>query len=189
MSPETRERLKAFIGLVEKVERYPYFSGGSSIATMTLRLDGTEPAVTFTGPPDHDTDAVALRIRVLTHGDDLSIVRMGELCKDPGISQQWIAEYEQWAGAYIAKMRSEWSTGPSGTLTFRDAFDMALHGGRGHYKVKDKAFTNYQKHASSELGRQVLENTFHDVLVTVTAVAHNIAAASRDELIRAGDTA
>ena len=185
MRPDSRTRLEAFVALIEKVEQYPYFSGGERVAGSSLSIVNGQPVMEFFGPPDDQTDAVALRVRLLTHGDDISIRRLGELFDDPGISIEWRESYERWAGALQLKMGQTWAKGSKGTLTIREAFDMELHGHRGHYKAADRAFKTYQRWVTSEFERECLESAFHEVLIFVVAVGHNLALASRREI--AGD--
>jgi len=110
--------------------------------------------------------------------------RMGELVVDPGISEEWRNSYERSAGWLRVRMGDTWAEGPKGRLSFRDAFDTELHGHRGHHRVNDPAFQNYQKWVTDDFERQNLENTFHQILIWIVAAAHNLAVASRRELAR-----
>jgi hypothetical protein len=181
---DSRRRLERFVALVDQIERYPYFARGADIAGMTARKVEGQWSVEFHAPSDHETDAVALKVRLLTHRDDVSFRRMGELFDDPGISQEWKDAYEEWAGLLRLRMEQTWAEGPKGTLSFRKAFEMELHGQRGHYRAEDEAYKLYQLWITNDFERQNLENTFHQILIWVVAAAHNLAIACRRELAR-----
>jgi hypothetical protein len=185
MLTESKRRLQAFVALVEQIESYSYFRGGGNIAGATIRpAECGHWSVDFHGPPDEPTDAVAFRVRLLTHSDDLSMRRMGELFEDSGVSDEWREAYEACAGALRRRMSETWAEGPRGILSFRDAFEMELHGHRGHHRAADPAFQNYQLWITNDFERENLKNTFHQILIWVVAAAHNLAIACRRELAR-----
>ena len=168
---------------------YPYFARGEDIAGSILRQneDGTLE-IRFHGPPDYETDAVAFRIRLLTHNDEISFRRLGELFDHPGISEEWRDEYERWAGGLHMHMGQTYAEGPKGILTYRKAFEMELHGHRGHYKSTGDAFKLYRLWVTDDSERQMLEDAFHRVLIWVVYAGQNLAAASRKELSLASTT-
>jgi len=93
MLQASRRRLEAFIALVE--------------------CEDGKPVVDFHGPPDYETDAIAFNVRLLSHSDDLSMRRMGELVVDPGISEEWRNSYERSAGWLRVRMGDTWAEGPT----------------------------------------------------------------------------
>ena len=77
-----------------------------------------------------------LHVRLLIGNDDISIGQLEVIAADPGVSQHWKEEYERWRGALNARLAQTYAEGPRGSLTCREALEMAMHGERGHYRSR-----------------------------------------------------
>jgi hypothetical protein len=180
--PDSERRLRAFVARVAKIESYPYFKGGTNISGCTLRRVDGDWVAEFHAPPDHDTDAVLLHLRLLVQNDDISIGRLAELYTDLGISEAWKKEHEHWRAILNQRLDDRYAEGPQGFLTYRDVLKMFLYGDAAHYREKDEAYQLRAKWIRSEEERALTADTFQQVIIWILAVAHNIAVASRVEL-------
>jgi hypothetical protein len=185
MHADSRRRLQAFVDRVEKIRGYPFFQGGEKIAGMSIRIVDGRWEADFPGPPDHETDAVLYHIRLLIGNDDVSIGRLEEIAADPAISDLWKEEYERWRSALNARLALPYAEGAKGSLTCREALEMAMHGERGHYRSKDRAYKRFQHWVTGETERLLLQDQLYQLMILVVACANNIAVASRTELAQA----
>jgi hypothetical protein len=183
--PDTRRRLEGLVSRIEEVERYPFFKGGANIAGGSYkRSEDRTWTAEFHGPEPHETDAVLLLMRMLVQRDDFSIGRLEELCEDPGLSDSWKEEYRQRRERLNRRLDEIHATGAKGTLTYRQVMHMFLYGRRGHFKGTDEGYKLYDIWVTNDRERQLLQDTFFQVVIWVFTTAINIARASREELAR-----
>jgi hypothetical protein len=186
MRPDSRRRLEAFVARVTQLERYSFFDGGENIAGTTVRYVNDTPMIESHGPSDEAIDAVLFHIRVLTQRDDISIGRLAELYDDSTISQAWRDEHLKWRTILNSRLNDVYAEGPGGQqLTYGQALEMELHGNRGHYKSTDRAYRLHEAWVRTDFERQMTRDVLNQLIIWIAAIAHNIAAASREELARA----
>jgi len=170
---------------VDEIEKYSFFEKGANIAGFRLRPVDGKWVAEFHGPSNEQLDAVLLHVRVLIRGDDISIGRMAELYDDPGVSAKWRDEHQHWRAQLNERLNWIAAEGDGrGVLTHRNVLDMFLYGRRGHFKEQDEAYRLYETWVIDEASREMLQDTFYQVVIWVLAIAHNLAVATREELAR-----
>jgi len=186
MRQDSRRRLQAFVARVDEIETYTIFEKRDNMAGFKAHEVDGQPVIDFYGPSSEQLAAVLLHIRVFYSRDDISIGRMAELYDDPGMSAAWKAEHRRWQTELNARFNRVAAEGDTrGVLTHRQVLDMFLHGRLGHFKEQDESYRLYETWITDETSRAILLNTFHEVVIWILGIIHNIAVASRAELTRA----
>ena len=184
---ETQKRLEDFIRRVDYMRSLSYFEGKDNIVGFETKKVGDEWQFNFYQPNDEKRDAMLFNIRLFIQDkDDISIRRLVELYDDPGISDKWKKEHEQYRKELNQRLDSIAAEGKNGRISHRDVLDMFLYGKFGHRDEDDKAYKMYQKWITNETEFEIMHNTFHTVLFWVLAIIINISIVSKEELQRHG---
>jgi hypothetical protein len=186
MHPESRRRLQAFVGRVDEIETYTVFQKRDNIAGLrAYEVDG-QWVIDFYGPSSDQLAAELLHLRLFVRSDDISIGRMAELYDDPGVSERWKTEHRRLRTELDARLDRVAGEGDArGVLTHRQVLDVFLYGRLGHFKEQDKGDRPYETWITNERSRGIFLDTFHEVVIWILAIVHNIAVVSREELTRA----
>jgi hypothetical protein len=186
MRPDSRRRLQAFVARVDEIETYTVFEKRDNIAGLRAHEVDGQWVIDSYGPSREQLAAVLHHLRVFYRRDDISIGRMEELYDDPDVSEAWKTEHRRWRAELNARLDRVAAEGDArGVLTHRQVLDMFLYGRLGHFREQDEGYRRYDTWVTDETSRAILLDTFHEAVIWILAIVHNIAVASREELTRA----
>ena len=187
MRPDSRRRLQAFAARVDEIETYTIFEKRDNIAGLRAHEVDGQWVIDFYGPSSEQLAAVLLHLRLFVQSDDISIRRMEALYDDPDVSEAWKTEHRRWRAELNARLERVAAEGDArGVLTHRQVLHMFLFGRLGHFIERDEAYRLYDTWVTDETSHALLLDTFHEAVIWILATIHNIGAASREELTRAG---
>jgi hypothetical protein len=185
MKPENRRRLKAFVRRSQRIRNYKYFDGGEDVVGFEINKVESGFAMKFHQPNREETDALALNLKVFVQRkDDISIENMAKLCDDPGISDEWKAEFKEIRGNLNARLNQVYAKGPPGTLTYNELFRMILFGVISHEEETHPDRIKFKQWVVDKNAWAMDYNTFHEVVMLVSLAVINIGVACREELAR-----
>jgi hypothetical protein len=185
MKPESKRRLEDFVERAELIQTYSYFNNREKIVGFNIHKDQDQWQVDFFQPNREQTDSLLFNLRLFVQNkDDISIMRMGELCDDPGVSEKWKSEYSSIRTYLNIRLDEIAVEGSKGKLTHGELFRMVLFGELGHRSEKDKEYKRFQKWVTNEHVQAIIYNTFQVVLIWISTAVINIGKASREELLR-----
>ncbi len=141
--------------------------------------------VDYVQPSIEETDALLFNLRVFVQNkDDISLSRLGDLLTDPGLSNEWKAEYLGRRKILNDRLNEVAIQGLRGYLTYGELFRMVLFGKLSHRTKNDKQYKLFQKWVTDTNEWQHMFYTFHTVVIWILVTVINIAVASREELKR-----
>jgi hypothetical protein len=75
MRPDSRNRLEAFVAVVDEIETYSIFEKGDRMVECRIHEEDGQLVVAYDGPSTEQLNAVLLRLRLFLRRDDLSFAR------------------------------------------------------------------------------------------------------------------
>lgn len=183
MNSETRKKLEEFVKRAEYIESLSYFDGEENISGMKAKKEGDHWDIEFYQPNGEQTDALLFNLRLfLQDKDDISLRRLTELYKDPGLSDNWKKEHEFYRKQLNERLEQIAAEGIKGKIIYRDVLDMFLYGKFGHFDQDDRAFKLYQQWVTSDFEYEMLHSTFHQIIIWIEVTISRISIASKKEL-------
>jgi hypothetical protein len=185
MTPETRATLEDFVARAKHVESLSIFKNRDRIAGFTVRWEGEEAKFEYFHPSDEQRDALLFNLRLFVQDkDDISLRRLTELYRDPGVSDEWKQDHARLRAILNERLDTIAVEGPKGALSHGALFRMVLYGALAHRDVDHESYRLYKQWVTDEGHRAMTHDTFWQVVVWILATVINVARISQRKLSR-----